>query len=84
MPSWHLRRLAALESPRGSFAGAADAIDGLVRRIRAAWPGTEVPLVIATGGFAEAFRQLCTTFDVVDPYLTLTGLDMAFELLTAE
>ena len=37
--------------------------------------------MIATGGLAEAFRNLCRSFDIVDPYLTLTGLDLAFGLL---
>ena len=66
----------------GVMFGAADAIDGLVRRIKAEWPNPEAPLVIATGGLAEAFRDLCQSFDVVDPYLTLTGLDLAYGLLT--
>ncbi len=65
----------------GVMLGAADAIDGLVRRIKAEWPNDETPIVIATGGVAEAFRDLCQSFDIVDPYLTLTGLNLAFALL---
>ncbi|HUX33007.1 MAG TPA: type III pantothenate kinase [Gemmatimonadaceae bacterium] len=65
----------------GVMFGAADSIDGLVGRIKAEWPGREAPIVIATGGLAEAFRTLCRSIDIVDPYLTLTGLDLAFGLL---
>lgn len=65
----------------GVMLGAAEAIDGLVRRIKAEWPNDEVPIVIATGGLAESFRELCDSFDVVDPYLTLVGLNLAFALL---
>jgi type III pantothenate kinase len=65
----------------GVMLGAAELIDGLVRRIKASWPGTDVPLVIATGGLAETFAQLCDSFDRVEPYLTLHGLRMAHGLL---
>jgi type III pantothenate kinase len=66
----------------GIMFGAADSIDGIVGRIKAEWPGREVPIVIATGGLAEAFRDLCRSIDLIDPYLTLTGLDLAYGLLT--
>jgi type III pantothenate kinase len=65
----------------GVMYGAADSIDGLVRRIKAEWPGKTVPTVIATGGLAETFQPLCKEFDQVDPYLTLRGLQIAFGLL---
>jgi type III pantothenate kinase len=65
----------------GVMFGAADSIDGLVTRLKAVWPGTEPPMVIATGGLAETFKPLCRSFDLVDPYLTLSGLDIAFGLL---
>ena len=65
----------------GVMFGAADSIDGIVRRIRAEWPRAERPLVVATGGLAETFSGLCREFDRVEPYLTLEGLAMAFELL---
>jgi type III pantothenate kinase len=65
----------------GVMLGAAELIDGLVRRIKASWPGTETPLVIATGGLAETFAQLCESFDRVEPFLTLHGLRMAHALL---
>jgi len=67
----------------GVIFGAADAIDGTVRRIKAEWPHREKPLVIATGGFAEMFGAICKEFDRVEPYLTLQGLQMAHTLLSA-
>ena len=39
--------------------------------------------MIGTGGLAEIFAPLCRSFDAVDPYLTLYGLSLAFELLGA-
>lgn len=66
----------------GVIYGAADAIDGLVRRIKAEWPRPEVPLVIGTGGLSETFQPLCRELDQVDPFLTLRGLQLAYDLLT--
>ncbi len=65
----------------GVMFGAADAIDGTVRRIKAEWPGKETPMVIGTGGLAETFAPLVRSFDAVDAYLTLRGLRVAFELV---
>jgi type III pantothenate kinase len=65
----------------GVVLGAADAIDGIVGRIKAEWPGGGVPMVIATGGLAASFKPLCTELDVLEPELTLKGLAMAFALL---
>lgn len=61
----------------GVMFGAAESIDGIVRRIKRAWPRSETPIVVATGGLAETFRTLCTEFDAVDTHLTLKGLQMA-------
>lgn len=66
----------------GVVLGAADAIDGLVRRIKQDWPGKEVPLVIATGGLAAAFMPLCKELEVLEPDLTLRGLAIAHGLLS--
>ena len=66
----------------GVMFGNAESIDGIVRRIVAEWPRPERPVVIATGGLAELFAPLCSTFDKVDPFLTLHGLAMAFELVS--
>jgi type III pantothenate kinase len=65
----------------GVVLGAAEAVDGLVRRIKAEWPTDREPLVVATGGLAPTVAPLCSTIDEVDPDLTLVGLRMAFELI---
>jgi type III pantothenate kinase len=65
----------------GVMFGAAESIDGIVRRIVAEWPNADRPMVIGTGGLAELFAPLCKSFDAVDPYLTLRGLAMAFDLV---
>jgi hypothetical protein len=67
----------------GVMFGAADAIDGIVRRIKKEWPTPRVPKVIATGGHAEQIAPLCQEIDVVAPFLTLLGLRMAYSLITA-
>jgi len=66
----------------GVLFGAADAIDGIVRRIKAEWPGSQEPWVVATGGLAETLQPWCTEFDLVEPHLTLQGLRLAHTLLT--
>lgn len=66
----------------GIVYGAADSIDGLVRRIKAEWPHPHVPYVIATGGLAATFRNFCAAFDEVDPALTLKGIRLAHAILS--
>ena len=66
----------------GVMFGAAEQIDGLVRRVKAEWPRPTQPMVIGTGGLAEMFKPLCRELEQVDPYLTLRGLEMAYRLLT--
>lgn len=66
----------------GVMFGAADAIDGIVRRIKREWPTGRVPRVIATGGLAETMAPLSAEIEEVDPYLTLKGLRIANELLS--
>jgi type III pantothenate kinase len=65
----------------GVVLGAAESIDGLVRRIKAAWPRRAKPFVIATGGLARTFESICREFDRVEPDLTLQGTAMAYEIL---
>ncbi len=65
----------------GVMFGAAESIDGIVRRIKAEWPNGENPIVIGTGGLAEIFAPLCRCFDQVDAHLTLRGLQLAYGLL---
>lgn len=64
----------------GVIYGAADSIDGLVGRIKVEW-GVKDPLVIGTGGLAETLRPFCKSFDEVDPFLTLKGVRIGYELL---
>jgi type III pantothenate kinase len=66
----------------GVVLGAAESIDGLVRRIKADWPRKAKPLVVATGGLANTFKSICKEFDKVDPDLTLIGTAMAYDLLS--
>ncbi len=65
----------------GVLFGTADAVDGMIRRIQAEWPGGAKPRVIATGGLATLVTTLTTTIDVVDPDLTLHGLRVAAEAM---
>jgi len=68
----------------GVVLGGAEAIDGLVRRIKGEWPSGDTPLVVGTGGLAELFAPLCRSFDEVDPHLTLYGLSLAYALLAGD
>jgi type III pantothenate kinase len=65
----------------GVLFGAADAIDGLVRRIKAEWPTARVPRIVATGGLAPLVAPLCKEIEIVEPFLTLYGLQIAFACL---
>lgn len=68
----------------GVMFGAAESVDGLVRRIKRHWPRPHTPLVVGTGGFAELLSPLCTELDVVNPHLTLHGLQMAYDILSTK
>src|SRR5881628_226852 len=61
----------------GVLLGTADAVDGIVRRIKAEWPNGQSPLVIATGGLANLVAPLVREIESVHPDLTLTGLRFA-------
>jgi type III pantothenate kinase len=61
----------------GVLFGAADAVDGIVTRIRAEWPGETVPRCVATGGLAGLVAPLTSTIESVEPDLTLDGLRLA-------
>jgi type III pantothenate kinase len=67
----------------GLLFGAADAVDGLVRRIRAEWPTGHVPQVVATGGLAALVSSFSSEVGEVHPDLTLRGLRLAHEILLA-
>jgi len=61
----------------GVLFGTADAIDGMVDRLRREWPTDQVPIVIATGGLASLVAPLSRHDPVVDADLTLHGLRVA-------
>ncbi len=61
----------------GVLWGTADAVDGLVRRIKAEWPGGRTPKTVATGGLASLVAPLSQEIESVHPDLTLVGLRLA-------
>ncbi len=61
----------------GVVLGTADAVAGLLHRIKAEWPGTAVPYVVATGGLAPLIAPLVPAIELVEPRLTLLGLRIA-------
>jgi type III pantothenate kinase len=67
----------------GVVFGNAEAIDGIVRRIKAEWPDGAVPFVVATGGLAPVFEPFCKELDLIEPFLTLNGLRIAHDLVAA-
>jgi type III pantothenate kinase len=66
----------------GIFFGAVDAIDGMVRRIRQEWQKPDA-YVVATGGLAPLIGPQCETVDHIEPFLTLHGLVIAHQHMTA-
>lgn len=65
----------------GIFFGAVGQIDEIVRRMVAELGGA--PIVVATGGLAEAVAPHSTTIRVVDPDLTLHGIRLVEERVHA-
>jgi type III pantothenate kinase len=63
----------------GLVLGYADAVDGLVRRIRAELGGNAK--VVATGGLGALYAEACTEVEEYDPHLTLDGLRVAWDRL---
>jgi len=63
----------------GLVYGFAGQVDGIVRRIRAEL-GDEAAPVVATGGLAELIAPHASTVEHVDPFLTLQGLRLVWEL----
>ena len=64
----------------GCFYAIVDSIDGMVQRIKEDWQRPEA-LIVATGGLAALIGPHCGTVDIVEPYLTLYGLEIADRLL---
>jgi type III pantothenate kinase len=67
----------------GVVFGAADLVEGIIRRLKAEWPGGSTPWVVATGGLGGTFAPLCPSIETVVPELTLVGLRFAWEALEA-
>lgn len=65
----------------GVLFGAADMTDGMVRRLKAEWPGGGKPLVVGTGGLVALVVPLSREIEKVEPHLTLLGLRLAAEHL---
>ena len=61
----------------GLLFGAADAVDGMIVRIRKEWPNGKHPMVVATGGLAAVVAPFSSTIQEVDPDLTLRGVRIA-------
>jgi len=61
----------------GVLFGAADAADGMLRRIFAEWHTTTPPGVVATGGLAGIVAPFTTLIRKIEPDLTLRGLRIA-------
>jgi type III pantothenate kinase len=61
----------------GVLFGTADAVDGIVNRIRAEWAQGSPPRVVATGGLAALVAPLCSSVESVEEDLTLNGLRIA-------
>ena len=64
----------------GCFYSIVDSIDGMVRRIMEEWKRPDA-LVLATGGLSALIAPHCQTVDIIEPYLTLYGLEIADRLL---
>jgi type III pantothenate kinase len=63
----------------GLVYGFAGQVDGIVERIRAEL-GDAQAQVVATGGLAELIAPHSTTVEKIDPFLTLEGLRLVWEL----
>ncbi|MCM3716650.1 type III pantothenate kinase [Halalkalibacter oceani] len=61
----------------GIYYGYVGQVDGIVNRMKA--QAKQEPTVIATGGLATLIASEATSIDVVEPFLTLKGLQMIYE-----
>ncbi len=79
-PEWVIGRRTEECIRSGVFFSAVDAVDGIVRRIKAEWGIPDI-YVVATGGYAEVIGPHAETVDHVEPFLTLYGLALAGRII---
>jgi type III pantothenate kinase len=65
----------------GVLYGAADSVDGLIRRIRNEWPTDTEPYPVATGGLAYKVVPFSSEIEEIEPNLTLFGLKIVASLV---
>lgn len=66
----------------GILYGYVGQVEGIVKRMKA--QAIENPMVIATGGLASLIAKESNVVDVVDPFLTLKGLQLIYKRNTEE
>ncbi|MCY8323176.1 type III pantothenate kinase, partial [Bacillus inaquosorum] len=61
----------------GILFGYVGQVEGIVKRMK--WQAKQEPKVIATGGLAPLIANESDCIDIVDPFLTLKGLELIYE-----
>ena len=61
----------------GILYGYVGQVEGIVNRMKN--ESKQSPTVIATGGLASLIAEESTIIDIVDPYLTLKGLQLIYK-----
>lgn len=61
----------------GILFGYVGQVEGIVKRMK--WQAKQEPKVIATGGLASLIANESDCIDIVDPFLTLKGLEIIYE-----